>query len=93
MAFYYDNRSGLARTKRPVENDDTITCVTGKLSAAISGNVYRPATSTLKYGAWYPGIKYFEVVTPTVKRVARSHFNCPTMNGLRLENQPTGDGE
>lgn len=31
------------------------------------------------------GQKYFEVITPTVRRVVRNHFNCPTLMGARLE--------
>ena len=31
------------------------------------------------------GQKYFEIVTPTVRRVVRNHFNCDRMMGARLE--------
>lgn len=41
----------------------------------------------------YPGIRYYEDVTPTVIHVAMNHFNCNTMKGLRLENQPTSNGK
>lgn len=91
LPFYYDRLTGLPRTPRPVKPDSNIDCINGKKSSEMESNIYRPSTSTLKFGAMYPGIKYYEVVTPTVKRVARNHFNCPTMEGLRLENQPNGD--
>jgi len=32
---------------------------------------------------------YYEVVLPTVRQVAKNQFNCPTLEGARLENQPT----
>ena len=35
------------------------------------------------------GNRYFEIITPTVQRVVRNHFNCQKMKGARLENQPT----
>lgn len=34
-------------------------------------------------------INHFEVVTPTVQRIVRNHFNCANATGARLENQPT----
>lgn len=34
---------------------------------------------------------YYEVVTPTVAQVAKNHFNCPSLQGARLENQPTSE--
>lgn len=39
--------------------------------------------------AWYrkPVAK---IVTPRVVEMAREHFNCPTMRGMPLEDQPTG---
>lgn len=32
---------------------------------------------------------YFEVVSPKVRRVVQNHFNCMSLNGARLENQPS----
>ena len=93
MAFYYDREKGIPRTPRPVNPQGDIECVTGKMSSQLGGETYKPASSTLKFGAHYPGIRYFEVVTPTVRRVAQNHFNCSSMEGLRLENQPTSNGK
>jgi len=89
LAFYYDRLTGLPRTPGPKIPDPNIECINGKKASDMNKEVYRPSESTLKFGAIYPGIKYYEVVTPTVRRVARNHFNCPNMRGLRLENQPT----
>ena len=90
MAFYWDRTTGLPRTPSPEIVDDII-CVNGKTSGENGGNIFKPSSSTLRFGAMYPGIKYYEVVTTTVVRVARNHFNCSTMSGLRLENQPTSN--
>jgi len=93
MAFFYDRLTGNPRTPRPVKDRGDIECVTGKMSSEVGRETYRPASSTLRFGAHYPGIPYFEVVTPTVQRIARNHYNCSSMKGLRLENQPTSDGK
>jgi hypothetical protein len=91
LAFYYDRLTGLPRTPGYKNPDPNIECINGKKASEMNKEVYRPAPTTLQFGAIYPGIKYFEVVTPTVQKVARNHFNCPTMKGMRLENQPTSD--
>ena len=33
----------------------------------------------------------YRLITPAVQAVARHHFNCQTLTGAELENQPTGD--
>ena len=53
----------------------------------------RPSLSTMRMGKWDPGIPYYEIVTPTVAQVARNHYNCDRMVGMRLENQPTSNGK
>ena len=47
----------------------------------------------MRMGQWEPGIPYYEIVTPTVAQVARNHYNCERMIGMRLENQPTSNGK
>jgi len=91
MAFYHDQKTGMPRTPRPVDPVTDFTCVTGKKSSEFDHEIYVPSQNTLKFGATYPGIRYFEVVTPTVRKVAQSHFNCDKLKGMRLENQPTSD--
>lgn len=89
MPFYYDRMTGLPRTPRPISTSNDIVCVNGEKPKK---DIFIPSKNTLKFGALYPGIRYYEVVTPTVKQVARNHFNCDRMDGMRLENQPTSNG-
>lgn len=35
---------------------------------------------------------FYELQLPRVAQISRNIFNCPTMTGARLENQPTGSG-
>jgi len=91
MAYYYDRLIGQPRTPRPVNPSRDTTCVNGKKSSEFQYEIYPPSKDTLHFGALYPGIKYYEVVTPTVKQVAQNHFNCDRMKGMRLENQPTSN--
>lgn len=93
MAYYYDRTTGLPRTPRPLKISMDIDCVNGKKSSEIGYDVYAPSQDTLKFGTDYAGISYYEIVTPTVRQVAQNHFNCNRMNGMRLENQPTSNGE
>jgi len=89
MAFYYDRATGLPRTPRPLNKSDDAECVNGIMLSQMNSNDFRPSPSTLKYSGIYPGIKFYEVVTPTVQRIAQNHFNCSSMSGMRLENQPS----
>ena len=34
---------------------------------------------------------YYEIVLPTVRQVVQNQFNCQSLTGARLENQPTSD--
>jgi hypothetical protein len=89
MAFYYNPKNGKPRTPRPVKPSTDTRCITGTYTSELKDPIYRPSHTTLREGAWSPGIRFFEVVTPTVRSVARNHFNCDRMRGMRLENQPT----
>lgn len=91
MVYYYDRYTGKPRTPRPLTPSKDVWCVTGKHSGEMPSDVLKPAGNTLKMGAIRPGIRFYEVVTPTVKLVARNHFNCETMRGMRLENQEGRD--
>jgi hypothetical protein len=70
-------------TKRPFELS-TVTCVDGEQRTYVG----MPSPEVLREGR-HPitGNRYFMVVTPTVRRVVRNHFDCQTMEGARLENQ------
>ena len=51
----------------------------------------RPAaSSTLKRGTSRGNPNTFTLVTPAVREEARRHFGCNTLDGMELENQPTG---
>ena len=88
LPFFYDTLTGLPHTPRPIthNNNDGRTCIQGQPPPP---DVYFPHNNTLSGGITNQGIRYFQVTTPTVTQIARNHFNCPTMNGMRLENQPT----
>eukprot|EP00586_Coscinodiscus_wailesii_P020979 CAMPEP_0172492474 /NCGR_PEP_ID=MMETSP1066-20121228/23654_1 /TAXON_ID=671091 /ORGANISM="Coscinodiscus wailesii, Strain CCMP2513" /LENGTH=588 /DNA_ID=CAMNT_0013262139 /DNA_START=416 /DNA_END=2182 /DNA_ORIENTATION=+ len=83
MAYFRDWDDGMApRTKRPLKSR-RIRCADGKRR-----HVLLPSESTLSRTVtdrkWS-----FEVVTPTVRTVVRNQFNCSSILGARLENQPT----
>ena len=84
--FYYDSKTGQPQTQRPFVKK-RITCVDG-------GEQHRvvPSENTIRSGFTSRGLRYFEVVTPAVKTMARNQFGCQIMEGARLENQPTNNG-
>ncbi len=86
LPFFYNPATGLPRTPRPLEKRE-VTCVDGNMV-----RLAPPSSNTLKAGFTKRGKLFYEVVTPTVRQVARNHFNCQQMGGARLENQPTNDG-
>lgn len=83
MAFYYDHATGKPRNDN-IDITQGFECLDGTRK-----DVNVPSENTLRKGQTPSGIEYYEVVTPTVKQIARNHFNCPTMEGIRIENQPT----
>ena len=86
FAYYYDSNTGLPRTPRPFHTQQ-VTCVDGAVADMVV-----PALNTLRQGRTDRGSLYYEIVTPAVRTVARNQFNCHTMVGARLENQPTNHG-
>jgi len=83
LQYFRHPVSGAPLTRRPFELSD-VTCVDG------SSRTYfgLPGPDVLREGKnAVTGNRYYEVVTPTVRRVVRNHFDCPTMTGARLENQ------
>jgi hypothetical protein len=84
--FYYNPETGEPRTSRPFVETD-ITCVDGGQQ-----NRVVPSRDTIQSGFTSRGLRYFELVTPTVRTIARNQFDCPIMTGARLENQPTNNG-
>ena len=84
--YFRDSITGEQRTKNYLEQQ--VLCVDGVVRSAIL-----PDENTLKMGTNSKGVRYAEIVTPTVRQVARNQFNCQEMSGARLENQPTFDGD
>lgn len=85
LAFFRHPLTGHPLTRRPFQVS-TVTCVNGETQTYPG----IPGPLVMQEGRHEgTGNRYFEVVTPTVQRVVRNHFNCDRMKGARLENQPT----
>jgi cbb3-type cytochrome oxidase subunit 3 len=84
--FFRDHETGKPLTPRRLFEATTVTCVDGKQRV-----VQLPAENTLKLFTAKNGQRYASIVTPKVATVARNIFNCQTLEGAQLENQPTGD--
>jgi len=82
--YFYDSETGKPRTSRPFQTQ-TVTCVDG-----VERTLGLPAENTLKMGEKSNGQRYASLVTPRVQTVVRNHFNCQSLEGAQLENQPTG---
>lgn len=84
FAFFYDSETGMPRTPNP-DLSENYECITGK-----EQDVFVPNENTMRLVKNpFSDIEYYELVTPKVAQVARNHFNCQQMQGMRLENQPT----
>lgn len=81
--FFYDPSTGLPRTTRPF-SAQTVTCVDGTQRSLIV-----PGTSTMVFGQRSDGTRYCSIVTEKVRQIARNQFDCQTLEGAPLENQPT----
>lgn len=84
--FFYDPSTGKPRTPRPFIKE-RVTCVDGGQQLRVV-----PSENTLQSGFTSRNLRYFEIVTPAVRTIARNQFDCQNMNGARLENQPTNNG-
>jgi hypothetical protein len=85
FAYFYDAETGEPRTTRPIPQNQSHKCISGDTQS-----FDMPSDTTVQKGETPEGIKYFEIVTPKILQTARNHFDCQTMTGVRLENQPTG---
>ena len=81
--FFYDPDTGKARTGRPF-TARSVTCVDGTQRSQIL-----PGESTMLFGSRQDGTRYASIVTDKVRQIARNQFDCPTLEGASLENQPT----
>lgn len=70
---------GKPRTPRPLLEEDVV-CINGEMERIIM-----PSQDTLREGRTKTGVRYFEVVTPTVRNIVSNHFDCETATGARLD--------
>lgn len=82
--FFWDSETGVERTPRPFESR-TVTCVDD-----VERSLILPSVDTMKFFEGHNGQRYAAIVTPKVRAMARNQFNCQTLEGAKLENQPTG---
>lgn len=81
--FFWDPDTGQPRTERPfVERE--VTCVDGATKTLVL-----PGESTMEFATDDQGFRYASIVTPKVRTIARNQFDCQTITGAPLENQPT----
>ena len=88
-AFFYNDATKMPRTPRNEYNrppEKEVLCVDGTRQSVLTAGVdtIQPVTTANGYIA-------YEVVTETVRNVVRNQFDCDSVKGGRLENQPTGD--
>ncbi|KAL7429183.1 hypothetical protein ACHAXM_001663 [Skeletonema potamos] len=87
LSYFRHPITGYPLTPRPF-SISTVTCVTGEERAFVG----KPSATVMREGIDKgSGKTFYEVITPTVRRIVQNHFNCSTATGARLENQPTGD--
>lgn len=82
--FFRNSDNGEPLTERPFKKS-TVKCVDGstkKKSLASDLTLQQKGND---------GSLYYEIVSPTVVEIAKNHFNCDSLSGVRLENQPTRD--
>ncbi|KAL7544916.1 hypothetical protein ACHAWF_008282 [Thalassiosira exigua] len=87
--FFYDHATKRPRTPRNQWNmppETQVLCVDGTRQSALTAS-----EDTLKAVTTANGYIAYEVVTETVRNVVRNQFDCRTVEGGRLENQPTGE--
>jgi len=82
--FFWDSETGQPRTARPFYTSTTV-CVNGQTQSLIL-----PDEGTMKFFDAANGQRYASIVTPKVRTVARNQFDCQSLSGAQLENQPTG---
>lgn len=81
--FFWDAETGQPRTSRPFQAR-SVTCVDGNTRSLIL-----PDENTMVFGEDANGSRFASIVTPKVRTIARNQFDCQSLEGARLENQPT----
>jgi hypothetical protein len=84
MLHYRDWSTGLPLTPKP--NVETVVCPGNNTTMK---DVPMPSSKVLQKVSYPNGDSYYQVVTPTVIQVVRNQFQCQTLTGAPLENQPT----
>jgi len=84
--FFWDPETGAPRTPQPF-GTTRVTCVDG-----VERTLQLPAENTMKFFHAENEQSFASIVTPKVRAVARNQFNCQSLAGAQLENQPTGAG-
>lgn len=94
--YFRNSVTGKPLTPRNKNSGFTVTpnvpCVGGQDAEDLElacENTVRYDVEEVTYGANQFQRGYYEIVLPTVAQVARNHFNCQSLEGARLENQPT----
>eukprot|EP00986_Skeletonema_menzelii_P018567 scaffold26658_cov153-Skeletonema_menzelii.AAC.2 len=91
VPYFYNPKTGKPRTARDQYNrppQENVLCVNG-----IRQIVEKASSDTIMRVTTANGYIAYEVVTETVRQVARNQFGCQDLIGGRLENQPTGDDD
>ena len=87
--FFYSHATRKPRTPRDSWNrppEGQKLCVDGTRKSVLTAS-----EDTIQAVNTANGYIAYEIVTETVRNVVRNQFDCPTVLGGRLENQPTGD--
>ena len=91
LPFYRNALDGSALTADPYAYQ-SIPCVNGKSPITFydfSPNILAYRKESVKYDGRRELRSYYEITLPTVRQVVRNQFNCQSLTGARLENQPT----
>lgn len=101
--YFRNSKTGHPLTKRKknflgkdvgFEIVDDVPCVGEQSNRSLEmpcENTVRYMEEKYIYGEKVESRGFYEVVLPTVAQVARNQFNCPSLEGVRLENQPTSE--
>lgn len=80
MPYWRDaTNGGKPYTPRPLVETEVV-CVNGGIQ-----NITMPSQSTIREGVTKAGVRYFEVITPTVRNIIANQFNCENVTGARLD--------
>jgi len=81
MPYWRDRTNfGKPYTPRPLIEEEVV-CINGETESIVV-----PAQNTVREGKTKTGVRYFEVVTPTVRNVIANQFDCESATGARLDN-------